>query len=108
MPPHPPGHYPAHPHDLGLPHEPHPRWIVNDERIRRLGEAGAILVKIGELLSSQGRVQFDGTEITPSAEPVMVIRYERTPKGELCLKLELRWVEEYGSERRASEDLAIG
>lgn len=85
MNPGPPHHRPPH-------HRP-PEWIQNEEKMRSLQDIGERLQKIGDLLSQKGNFKLGTTQITPSNPSLFIMRYERMPKGELSLKLEMKWEE---------------
>ena len=80
-----PPHHPPPP--IGGPHE----WIVNEEKMRSLQEAGERLQQIGRLISERGYVSLDGNDVKPADPCLSITRYERMPRGELSLKLELLW-----------------
>ena len=81
---------PIPPHHPPPPHRPH-EWIVNDEKMRSLAEVGERLQLIGRLLGERGYVKLDENDIRPTDPCLSIIRYERMPRGELSLKLELMW-----------------
>lgn len=89
-------HPPPPPHHHG-PHE----WLINDERVRPLAEIASRLQQMGQLLQERGSIKLGGNEITPTDPALFITRYERMPKGELSLKLELMWGEEM---RRTQQD----
>lgn len=72
------------------PHGPH-QWIINEEKTRSLSEIGERLQTIGRLLSERGYLKLDVHEVKPTDPCFSIIRYERMPRGELSLKLELMW-----------------
>lgn len=101
--PKPPHHYKNHPNPL------HHGWMENEEKTRNLEEIGERLQRIGTLLSEKGQFKLGKSRIAPPPECVFIIRYERMPRGELSLKLELQWEDtnrQYNFPR-GDEDLKI-
>lgn len=98
-PPHPGPHGPA----ARGGHQP-TRWFENEEKVRTLQEIGDRLSLIGSRLSGRGPGKggftLGRTKVDPPPECLFIIRYERMPKGELSLKLELQWDEDYPGEQR--------
>ncbi len=77
---------PHHPH-LALRH----KWIVNSEQTHDLDAIGEQLVKIGQALIDNGELTLNDVNIAPQQQPLFTVRYERLPRGELKLKLEIEW-----------------
>lgn len=76
------------------PHDPRPpEWLINDEKQRPLADVAQRLQKIGALLQERGAVRLGDIEVRPMDTVFFVTRYERMPRGELKLKLELTWGE---------------
>lgn len=99
MPPHrPPRRGPPH----RGPHH-HPEWFENEEKVRTLAEIGQRLRTIGDRLAEAGTVKIGDSRITPADECIFLIRYERKPRGELALKLEIEWDEEWSGGTSASD-----
>lgn len=96
-----------------MPHRPpHHRkheWIRSEEKTRSLKDVGDRLQKIGSLLVQKGYFTLGGTEIKPPDPCEFILRYERMPRGELSLKIELLWDEQSVDDSSASdyEDLSI-
>lgn len=79
------------PHERpGGPHV-HPEWMINDERERDVKDAGGVLERIGGKLRENGEVTISGVRVAPGTQCWTVVRFERMPRGELSLKLELKW-----------------
>lgn len=99
MPPH------AGPHP---PHGPH-EWIKNEEKDRSIVEIAERLQKIGQRLAESSKVVLDGVEVAPANPSLFIIRYERLPRGELSLKLEIKWQDSSAPERQGARlgDLPI-
>lgn len=78
-PPEPPNRHPRH------------EFFESQERMMTLKEIGENLVKIGSLLSDRGSFRLGGTQVSPPDPCPFIMRFERMPRGELSLKLELKW-----------------
>ena len=91
----------APPHDhtkKGPHHRPHPEWMLNIEKEdQKLREFGATLSQIGQRLCEAGKVRIQDTDISPAAICRTVIRYERAPRGEMKLHIEVEWECENGA-----------
>jgi hypothetical protein len=94
-----------------MPHNPsynkYPARLENEERVRPIDEIGERLMKIGSLLTEDGKFKLGRTEISPPKDCRFIIRFELTPKGEFSLKLELVWDENGYSPNQLSSDLEI-
>ncbi len=77
---------PHHPH-LALRH----KWMVNSEQTNELADIGEQLIKIGQALKENGELTINDVNIAPQSQPLFIVRYERLPRGELKLKLEIEW-----------------
>lgn len=77
-----------HPH-----HHAEPTWWLNLEREQTVAAFGDMLEKIARKLQEKGSVTIQGHEIRPPQECLTVVRYERAPRGEIRLKIELEWEE---------------
>ena len=66
-------------------------FYENNEEIRPIEEIGQRLQKIGSLLSERGNVKLGSSQVKPTNPCLFIIRYERMPRGELSMKLELKW-----------------
>lgn len=80
-------HKPHHPHQH--PHE----WIQSEEMERSIKEIGQRIQKIGNLISKKGELKLNQSIVKPSDPSKLIVRYERLPHGELCLKIEIVWEE---------------
>ena len=89
-------------------HHP-PEWIEAEEKFRPVKEIGERLAKIGNLLLERGDIRLGGSEVRPSDPCRFLLRYERMPRGELSLKLELIWDDSQrgGASPPADSDLPI-
>ncbi len=88
----------------------HPRYefFESQERTMTLKEIGERLEKIGSLLSERGDFKLGGTQVSPPDPCPFILRFERMPRGELSLKLELKWEDVQNVEPRVAEQpLAI-
>lgn len=77
-----------------MPHiRHHPEWLVNYEQQKSVKEIGEYLQKVGSLLAEKGKVVLGSqkVEVQPSNPSYVIVRYERKPKGEMCLKFEIEW-----------------
>ena len=78
---------------------------------KTIKEIGEKLTLIGNKLAQNGFIKLGKSTIKPNDPSLFVIRYERMPHGELCLKLEVRWDEEDEDEKdsgnRKKADLVI-
>ena len=84
----------------GPPHPPpHPQqeWIVNLEKTYPLATIAERLQQIGKLLAERGDVRLEDVVVKPSDPCFFMLRYERMPRGELSLKIELQWSGEQGA-----------
>lgn len=72
------------------PHH-HPEWMENEEKDRTTKEIGDRLVKIGQVLLEKGEFKLGRSLVKPDNPSLFIIRFERMPRGELSLKLELKW-----------------
>lgn len=89
-------------------HQGHPEWMLNDERDdRSIADFGKVLEKIGGRLAESGEVKISSHEISPPEYCWTTIRFERKPRGELSLKLELSWDPGEDQEPSATPDLEI-
>ncbi len=77
---------PHHPH-LALRH----KWMVNSEQTNELADIAEQLIKIGQALKENGELTINDVNIAPQSQPLFIVRYERLPRGELKLKLEIEW-----------------
>ena len=71
-----------------------PEWMLNVERERNVQEFAALLEQLGQRLREAGEVTISGHKIAPPKQCWTVVRYERMPRGELSLKIELQWERE--------------
>lgn len=94
-------HHGPHPHHP--PGGPGPaRWIFSAERRARLGEVASILTRFGTELADGGKIELrDDLTVSPPDPCNTVVRFERSPIGELILKIELKWSD---GEEAVSED----
>lgn len=77
------------------PHGPHAveaGWIHNYEEELPLNEGLEMFSKILTTLSQRGNVRIAGTDVQPPPEAWFMLRYERMPRGELKLKMEIEWI----------------
>jgi len=76
-------------------HHPHHRqrqkWMVNSEQTLELKDIGEQLIKIGQALKEKGELTINDVNIIPEQQPHFTVRYERLPRGDLKLKLEIEW-----------------
>jgi hypothetical protein len=72
-----------------MPH--HHEWLENEERKRSLSDIASRLEKIAKLLAEKGEFKLGNNQIKPSDPSILVLRYERMPKGELSFKIEIKW-----------------
>lgn len=72
-------------------HIHHQKWMVNSEQTERLENIADQLIKIGQALKENGELTINDVNITPQVESLFTVRYERLPRGELRLKLEVEW-----------------
>ena len=92
--PPPPGHLRGGPSPV--------RWLFSAERRVKLSEAASILTKLGTALANGGKIALrDDLTVSPPDPCDTVVRFERSPIGELILKIELKWPD---GEQAASED----
>lgn len=80
-----------------MPHlrkdHPHgPEIIFSSELEKPIKEAATDIEKIAKRLIENGRVTISGNTISPAESCLLVVAYERKPKGEYCLKIELEWI----------------
>jgi len=80
---------PPHPHP---PHAPH-HWVFSYEGEMTLKQAGELLHSIGDQVIDHGTVACHEHTVCLPAEALMVVRYERGPRGDLVFKNELVWAE---------------
>jgi len=78
-----PAHHPHHRHRQ--------KWMVNSEQTLELKEIGEQLIKIGQALKENGELTINDVNIVPEQQPHFTVRYERLPRGDLKLKLEIEW-----------------
>jgi len=88
------------------PHYPNHKWIINNEKVRTIQEIGERIQKIGTLLKEKGEIKLDDVEISPPPSCNFILRYERMPRGELSLKIELIWWEN-NENSPSSDDIEI-
>ncbi len=84
-------------------HHP-PDCFINYEKTRSLKDVGEWMQQIGKLLAEDGQLEIDDILIIPADPCWSIMRYERMPKGELCLRFECMW---WGTDENKSE-LDIG
>lgn len=103
-----PKHHPRHPHHH---HSQHPEWYFNIQRYdltpQKIGE---LIQNIGEKIKTDGRIRVDDNDVTfPSKNLELIIRHERTPKGELVFKVEIKWINSHdGDEPSQTGEIVIG
>lgn len=88
----------------------HPEWYEVEEKEKTLNEIGERLVKIGDLLKSKGGFKLGNSQIRPSDPSFFILRYERMPRGELSIKIEIIWEEgskEFPNITTRSDELPI-
>ncbi len=74
------------------PHHGHSqKWMVNSEQTDNLENIAEQLIKIGHALKENGELTINDVNIVPQQQPLFTVRYERLPRGELKLKLEIEW-----------------
>jgi len=86
----PPGHEPPHRPPHG---HHHPTWFENEERERPLQEIGERIRQIGEYLAEHGAIRLGSSKVVPADPSWLILRYERSPRGALVLKIEVEWPE---------------
>jgi hypothetical protein len=78
---------------MGKP--PHHGWIANYEEEVTLSEAITNATGMFELLKKHGKFKIsqgkDKITVEPPKRLTYICRYERLPRGEYALKLELKW-----------------
>lgn len=89
------------------PARPHHEWLVNEERERSVTDIADRLIMIGQRLKETGAVNLDNVEVRPDDPSRFVIRFERLPRGELKLHLEIEWSPIWGAGPVGTDDLAI-
>lgn len=95
--------HPRHRHPGPPPGKPGPaHWIFSAERSARLAEAATLLSRLGAELAEGGTVALrDDLTVSPPDPCDIVLRFERSPIGDLILKIELKWPD---GDEVASED----
>jgi amphi-Trp domain-containing protein len=88
-----PHHHPHHRHHASPHGKPGPaRWFFSAEHTARLAEAATLLSRLGSELANGGAIKLrDDLTVTPPDPCDTVVRFERSPIGELILKIELKW-----------------
>jgi len=83
--------------------------MQNEEKERTVKDIGQRLVTIGQKLVEKGEFKLGNSLLKPSNPSWFVMRYERLPKGELSLKLEIKWEENPSTSNSGDtgEDLEI-
>jgi hypothetical protein len=83
----------SHSQHVPPPVEGH-KWLVNwENEATPLSQVAARLQELADALSDCGKVEIGDSLLEPSDPCVFVLRYEQMPRGELSLKIELRWGE---------------
>lgn len=73
---------------------PPPEWFVNEERERSVSAIADRLIMIGQRLKEAGAMNLDNVEVRPNDPSLFALRFERLPRGELKLHLEIEWSQE--------------
>ena len=73
------------------PGHPQHEWLVNVEEERSLADIAQTLSAVASHLAADGQVILNGTIVAPNDPCEFMVRYERLPRGEFKLKLELTW-----------------
>jgi hypothetical protein len=89
------------------PKHPEEHRFVNNERKLSLKDIGEQLQQIGTRLAEKGRFKLNKTEVAPPDPCELKLRYERMPRGELSLKIELKWWPEAKNAGREDDDLDV-
>lgn len=74
-----------------------PEIFFRDERDETLAEIGQFLQKVSSSLAKSGKVTLQSGMgekhiVQPPDQCTFIVAYERMPRGELSLKLELKWM----------------
>lgn len=84
-------------------------WLFSAERRASLAEAANILTRFGVALADRGKIELrDNLTVSPPDPCDTVVRFERSPVGDLILKVELKWPDGEGSPSEDSLDSLLG
>lgn len=73
------------------PPPPGAEFFVHREGEERLKTIADWISQIGQALAAKGKVTLEGYEISPADPSEYRVVYERMPRGEMSLKIELKW-----------------
>jgi len=80
-------------------------WLFSAERRASLAEAASILARFGAALANGRTIELrDDLVVSPPDPCDTVVRFERSPVGDLILKIELKWPDGEGSPSEDSLD----
>ena len=89
-----------------LKHHSH-HWILNSEKTMPVKEAGQLVEQLSVKLQESGHFKLNGIPINLPESCHFVMRYERRPKGELVLKIELVWDPKAVTKNETTEEFTI-
>ena len=93
----------------GHPLHRHHEWLENYELELPLADAAEKVKYIAEVLIENEAVVVGKHTVAPADPCEFILRYERMPRGELSLKIELKWDSEQSADAQAEpSELVLG